>query len=303
MKPIIVAGNGPSLAKIDYARLPRDFDVFRCNQFYFEDKYFLGKKIKGAFFNPGLFFEQYFTLKNLVLSGEYEIEKFYCSLMLWPTEGRILSDDFQFFYPDVTLVYKLFKEFQELHTFLKFNDLYYHKRITSGVLMVLVAAIIGYRDIFITGIDFYESQNYVFINNQPNICSLVPSFSSGDVKTQNHTKDIDLQTLDFARKYFNLKLYSISPESPLDHLLEKKYFNIEFELLEKEEGYTKDIMIPEKKKPVHIFANKVEALSYKLEKIDNRLANVEERIYINFYIILYRDFKNFLKLLLKKIKL
>lgn len=45
MNPIVIAGNGPSLAQIDYSRLPQDFDVFRCNQY----KYFLEKKIKGAF--------------------------------------------------------------------------------------------------------------------------------------------------------------------------------------------------------------------------------------------------------------
>ena len=39
-KPIVIAGNGPSLAQIDYSLLPQDYDVFRCNQFYFEDKYF-----------------------------------------------------------------------------------------------------------------------------------------------------------------------------------------------------------------------------------------------------------------------
>ena len=32
----VVAGNGPSLAKIDYERLPLKFDASRCNQFYFK---------------------------------------------------------------------------------------------------------------------------------------------------------------------------------------------------------------------------------------------------------------------------
>ncbi|EAH6454264.1 alpha-2,3-sialyltransferase, partial [Campylobacter jejuni] len=49
MKKVIIAGNGPSLKEIDYSRLPNDFDVFRCNQFYFEDKYYLGKKCKAVF--------------------------------------------------------------------------------------------------------------------------------------------------------------------------------------------------------------------------------------------------------------
>lgn len=79
MKKVIISGNGPSLKEIDYSRLPNDFDVFRCNQFYFEDKYYLGKKFKAVFYNPGLFFEQYYTLKHLIQNQEYETELIMCS--------------------------------------------------------------------------------------------------------------------------------------------------------------------------------------------------------------------------------
>ncbi|EAJ8474776.1 alpha-2,3 sialyltransferase, partial [Campylobacter upsaliensis] len=51
MKKAIIAGNAPSLKNIDYTLLPQDYDVFRCNQFYLEDKYYLGKKLKAVFFN------------------------------------------------------------------------------------------------------------------------------------------------------------------------------------------------------------------------------------------------------------
>ncbi len=79
MKKVIIAGNGPSLKEIDYSRLPNDFDVFRCNQFYFEDKYYLGKKCKAVFYTPNFFFEQYYTLKHLIQNQEYETELIMCS--------------------------------------------------------------------------------------------------------------------------------------------------------------------------------------------------------------------------------
>lgn len=41
IKKAIIAGNAPSLKNIDYTLLPQDYDVFRCNQFYLEDKYSL----------------------------------------------------------------------------------------------------------------------------------------------------------------------------------------------------------------------------------------------------------------------
>ncbi|MGC6406569.1 alpha-2,3-sialyltransferase, partial [Bisgaard Taxon 45] len=64
-KVAVVAGNGQSLAEIDYSLLPEKYDVFRCNQFYFEERYFLGKKIKAVFFTPKVFLEQYYTLYHL----------------------------------------------------------------------------------------------------------------------------------------------------------------------------------------------------------------------------------------------
>ncbi|EGN3143297.1 hypothetical protein IH205_001728 [Campylobacter jejuni] len=75
----LVCGNGPSLKNIDYKRLPKQFDVFRCNQFYFEDRYFVGKDVKYVFFNPFVFFEQYYTSKKLIQNEEYNIENIVCS--------------------------------------------------------------------------------------------------------------------------------------------------------------------------------------------------------------------------------
>ena len=85
-KYAIVAGSGPSLKEIDYTRLPpppvvdnvsfdiNNYDIFRCNQFYFEDKYYLGKKIKFAFANPNVLFEQSYTYKALIYTQEYKID-------------------------------------------------------------------------------------------------------------------------------------------------------------------------------------------------------------------------------------
>lgn len=44
-KSVLVLGNGPSLRNLNYAALPIDVDIFRVNQFYFEDFYFAGKEV------------------------------------------------------------------------------------------------------------------------------------------------------------------------------------------------------------------------------------------------------------------
>ena len=76
-KYAIVAGNAPSLAEIDYNRLPLDYDVFRCNQFYFEDKYYLGKNIKAVTFATQTFAEQIYTTLELNRRSEYNIESIF----------------------------------------------------------------------------------------------------------------------------------------------------------------------------------------------------------------------------------
>lgn len=111
MKKVIIAGNGPSLKEIDYSRLPNDFDVFRCNQFYFEDKYYLGKKCKAVFYTPNFFFEQYYTLKHLIQNQEYETELIMCSNYNQAhLENENFVKTFYDYFPDAHLGYDFFKQ-------------------------------------------------------------------------------------------------------------------------------------------------------------------------------------------------
>lgn len=158
MKNVVIAGNGPSLKEIDYSRLPNDFDVFRCNQFYFEDKYYLGKKCKAVFYIPNLFFEQYYTLKHLIENQEYETELIMCSnFNLTYLENENFLKSFYDYFPDAHLGYDFFKKLKEFNTYFKFHELYLNQRITSGIYMCAVAIVLGYKEIYLVGIDFYEN--------------------------------------------------------------------------------------------------------------------------------------------------
>ncbi|EAJ4910618.1 alpha-2,3-sialyltransferase, partial [Campylobacter jejuni] len=157
MQNIIIAGNGPSLKNINYKRLPREYDVFRCNQFYFEDKYYLGKKIKAVFFNPGVFLQQYHTAKQLILKNEYEIKNIFCSTFNLPfIESNDFLHQFYNFFPDAKLGYEVIENLKEFYAYIKYNEIYFNKRITSGVYMCAIAIALGYKTIYLCGIDFYE---------------------------------------------------------------------------------------------------------------------------------------------------
>ena len=247
-KPVIIAGNGPSLARIDYTRLPQDFDVYRCNQFYFEDKYYLGKRVSSVFFNPAVFYEQYYTLKNLEERGEYEFEEIYCNKMFWGTEPLKKYPFFSMIFPDVVELYRVIEQYPKVHAFLKYNDLFHGQRATSGVLMLLAAAINGYREMHLIGIDFYEGGDYAFEFRKKNLLRLVPEFEE-QPKTGHHSKDTDLKIIEFIVEYFDLKLYDLSLDS--HHALglpKSPVTNNAFILEDRFKDSIKDILIPKKRK-------------------------------------------------------
>ena len=156
MKPIIIAGNGPSLAQIDYSRLPQDFDVFRCNQFYFEDKYFLGKKIKGVFFNSNIIKEQIFTLLQIETNDEYDIDRIYCRPRLDNGEIRIDDKKISEVFPFVLNTYDFLIK-QNDYSKLEFSYRYFYDQYpTMGIVMLYTAIAQGYKEIYLTGIDFYR---------------------------------------------------------------------------------------------------------------------------------------------------
>lgn len=263
-KPIIIAGNGPSLAQIDYSRLPKDFDVFRCNQFYFEPKYFLGKKIKGVFFNPFVLKEQFFTLHHLKERGEYEVEDVYCNITmgLWDRQWsngkpKNLEQELRYDFPSVKNTYPFLEQMSEFNALHKFYALYYEKRFTTGILMMIVALAQGYREIYLTGIDFYESGglSYAFdMSGKSNLAEKVPTFTQEGFRDEVHEKNVDIEALKLALSLKDVKLYSLTPQSSLAELIPlAPRQDTNFTLVDKPQGYICDFMplpLEEKKEEI-----------------------------------------------------
>ena len=80
-KSIIIAGNGPSLAHIDYRRLPENAKILRLNNFFFEDKYYLGQNVDYYLTDAGYLEGMYFNLHNLNESRQYNIKDVYITLL------------------------------------------------------------------------------------------------------------------------------------------------------------------------------------------------------------------------------
>ncbi|EDO6994923.1 alpha-2,3 sialyltransferase [Campylobacter coli] len=285
----MIAGNGPSLKEIDYLKLPDDFDVFRCNQFYFEDKYYLGKKCKAVFYNPSLFFEQYYTLKHLIANQEYETELIICSNF---NQAHLESENFRKsfydYFPDAYLGCDFFKQLKEFDAYFKFHEIYLNQRITSGIYMCAVAIALGYKEIYLTGIDFYQNgSSYAFDTKQENLLKLAPNFKNDNSQYIGHNKNTDIKALEFLEKTYKINLYCLSPNSSLANFIEiAPNLNSRF-IAQEKNNYTKDILIPPKEAYVKFSKN-----------INLKKSKIKENIYFKIVKDLLRlpsDIKHYIK--------
>ncbi len=247
-KIALIAGNAPSLASIDYQRLPSQasYDVFRCNQFYFEEEYYLGKEIKYAFANPPVLFEQSYTYKTLHYKQEYNIQNIVASTFNLSYMDSLYSAHKEIF-SDIITGSCVLENIQEFFTSIRYNEIYHNERITSGVYMCAFAVALGYTELYLAGIDLYSGDAYAFDILKPNLTTLLPHFS---LKPDDfHTAQTDIQALEFLAKTYNVKIYSICPSSPLSQHIPLAKPNLESNAKalkkSKAQDCIKDLLLPQ----------------------------------------------------------
>ncbi|WP_267523380.1 alpha-2,3-sialyltransferase [Campylobacter sp. MG1] len=202
---LIVAGNGPSLKNIDLNSMPKEYDVFRCNQFYCEDKYYLGKNIKLVMFNPSVIYSQLETLYQLEKNNEYRVE--YVCLGI-PNKLKINFDLNTLFkrHPYLIILDEILQKDKILFRYLSNIEEWEKMNVTSGIYLIALGIIFGYKNIYYTGIDFYETNQ---INNA--YCYNIPMdggmhkliYNKNMVVEKCHSKNIDMETMNFFTKYYN----------------------------------------------------------------------------------------------------
>ena len=211
---IVIAGNGVSVSQIDYQRLPKDFDVFRMNNFFFEDKYYLGKKVDYYYTDYGFLEGQYFNLHHLHERGEYQIGDFYTT----PGENR--EKDWPATKDILKLAYgnPIYKEFTI------FYQKYYSHLISGGILSVFAAIELGYKEIYITGMDLYNNPNCVYPwKNGEFFEEKHERDRMGNVMNvinQYHPLDLQIKAINLLKSMTDVKIYSISEQSAINELIE-----------------------------------------------------------------------------------
>ena len=237
MKPIVIAGNGPSLKEIDYRRLPKEFDVFRCNQFFFEDKYYLGDKVTGYFFGVSTIESLYTTSVILQEREEYFFQDRYFSSV--ELDKR--------YYFTVKSAFDICKQYPKIAHFVADYGIAYFLYPTAGILMILTAISLGYTDIYVTGIDFYKSKDlYAFsIENATTLNSSVGSLDTPYSFETNHTEEMEYKYIELIKSITGINIYAISPNSALSELftLAPVQNDTPYVPSQKPENYIKDIIL------------------------------------------------------------
>ena len=307
-KKCVVSGNAPSLKEIDYKRLPFVYDLFRCNQFYLEDKYYLGNKIKATTFAIQMFFEQIYTMLQLNRKQEYNIESVFIPspYSIIPKNKRELEletlakmfDNNVFIHNHNSKYYKNINTFIE---FIKLQQIYFFKNPTSAILLCGIAVAMGYREIYLAGIDFYEGKTYAFDTLKNNIITLMPEMQyhiaqEGLEKPKDaltyHSRQADLEALEFLQKHYNVCFYTLCPNSPMAN-----YFplapitNNTFTPIAKPKDCIQDILIPPEyaRERFKILDNQPQELLKNEQPQENRRNRIKRNIY-------FRIFSDFLRL-------
>jgi alpha-2,3 sialyltransferase len=125
---------------------------------------------------------------------------------------------------------------------------YQEKHVTSGILSLLASIVLGFKDIYIIGIDFYSDKEkrygYKVGENYRKTVEeqdLVPGYSE-----QFHSREIDLKGLDIALSYKDVHIRSICDDAFINQFIDLAPENKEkgYEIEDKGNGAINDFIIP-----------------------------------------------------------
>jgi alpha-2,3 sialyltransferase len=196
--------------------LPDDFLTFRINNFFLEDKYYLGKKVDLCYASmprP----ETIYTLLSTITEYEYDFthDFFFTSQVV--TKG---FGNFNYF-PRIEIE-RILSIDNKAFSYLSQTYYFQKKHVTSGILSLLTAIALGFKDIYLVGIDFYsdDDQRYGYkigenYRKTVNDEDLQPGYSS-----RFHSREIDLKGLELALSYEGVNIRSICDDAFINNFID-----------------------------------------------------------------------------------
>jgi len=205
MSSILVVGNGDSFIEIDYRRLPKEHKVMRFNEFYKEDKYYVGKKVDYFLGYSRSLDENYYSVRLLNTSGEYEVD------MLNGIYATVLFEPNKHF-PTVKLATHLIQQNVAIAEFRCFYEYYYEQYLPTGMQGIALAATLGFNNIYLAGFDLFLNPvvSHPFDEEKHSEESFLQVH-------KRHPQDMQIEFLSLLQKEFpNTKFLSICENSAIN---------------------------------------------------------------------------------------
>jgi len=152
-RPLVIAGNGPSAALPPQHRIPADPVVFRMNWFFLESHYHFGSHVDGWFFSvPHQTLEE--SLGEEIRSGRYTVDRLLSPMHLpsgrdgdgWGNQLLGTSLEQYDHWAAVSRHPRLARRFMSRPGLP-----------TTGMQALAFALAVGFREVYLCGIDLYES--------------------------------------------------------------------------------------------------------------------------------------------------
>jgi alpha-2,3 sialyltransferase len=209
LENILILGNGPSFTKIDYNLLPQNFKVMRFNTFYLEDKYYAGRQVDYYLFYALHIDETYFNLRAIHAKKEYNVD------LINGVYATVMSEQNKHF-PTVKMATPLIQQNPAIAEFRCFYEYYYEKYVPTGLQGIALAAVLGFKNIFLAGFDMFADSNDPLHPFEKNKVS--PEIYKHIVERHPLQIQADFMTL-LQKEFSNQNFYSVSPESPLNKIV------------------------------------------------------------------------------------
>ena len=238
MNNILIVGNGHSYAEIDYRRLPSEYKIMRFNDFYKEDKYYIGKRVDYCLCYSKQLEQIYYrwrTLNNMKVDG-YEID------IINGIYATVLFEQNKHF-PSVKMATHLIQQNIAIAEFRSFYEYYHEQYLPTGIQGIALAEVLGFDNIYIAGFDF--GLNTISLHKWDD------SESSSDELMRFHNRhplEMQIEFINLLKtQYKNTKLLSVCEKSPINKYINKGpiiYENINY-VIQPKINHLIEISIPD----------------------------------------------------------
>ena len=187
--------------------------------FWFEENYYLGKEVTYASAIRMMLLESFFAHNILRKKGEYDILNTIVNgeppFSNYPTHYK----KWRTFFRDCLSLEKYLYRLDNFYQYLLYARLYHNQHITSGIALCGLATALGYKKVFIAGIDLYQAKHqntsYAFKADTPTL-RYGKNVDFSPKLWEGHSLEFDIETLNFLMKHYGVEFYSICPTTPIN---------------------------------------------------------------------------------------